>query len=869
MRPHPDRLLGRKPLATLIIHILFFSSGMASLICEVVWFKQLQFVLGSSTYAVSVVVACFFAGLACGSWLGGRLADRWRRLLRGYAALEFALGLVAIGVTLLLSTWASWIEGLAAWLGPQAPLALPLMVLVSLFILLPPTALMGATLPVLARFLVAERSHLARRIGMLYGLNTLGAATGCLLVGFVLIAGLGVIESALVAAGIYLAIAATALGLDRLEGDVSAAGAASPGDSLVPKVTLETRESPEAGAGRAGRLLLVAIALMGFTAIAYEVLWFRLLIYFGTHSVYAFAGMLATYLLGLVFGALFCARFLAPRKDRHLVYFARLQLFIAASALMSLAMIGRARNLVAGIVAVQHELGTYDMLGLMLADAVSFAVFCLVVLVVPTTLIGIGFPLATEVTIQYVGRLGSRLGGLYSLNTLGGVAGSLVAGFVLLPWLGSQGSFLLFVLVNLGLFALIVGSQPVLRRQSVLWREGAVVLAILLVAFSMLGRDYLERALTHFEGSEVVAFRESADATFTVLDYDSPHAGHFQQLLVNGWSYASNAPPGRRYMGALGHLPALVHPEPRSALIICVGTGTTVGAVTLHPDLKEIVAVDIARDVFGVAPHFEPLNHRFLESPKVRPVAADGRHFLLCTEQQFDLMTFEPPPPTGAGVVNLYSREFYQVAKRRMKPGAVLCQWVPLDTPYEALPRMMLKTLLAEFPHVSLWIPNRMEGVAIASMEPLQIDVDQLKQRMALPAIEADLTAMGLGRPEQLLATFVAADGDLVPFVGDAPLVTDNRPRIEYYHGYPRMSLRYDDVLRHRRPVEAHLSQPWPANAALETARQLITHICLSHERHQDNDVAAARDHIEKALRIDPENRYLHYLHAELAEPSR
>src|SRR5262245_28313443 len=275
LSPHPDRPLGRNRLSTAIIHLLFFSSGTASLICEVVWFKQLQFVLGSSTYAVSVVVACFFAGLACGSWLGGRLADRWRRLLRGYAALEFALGLVAVGVTLLLSTWASWIEILAGWLGPEAPLALPFMILVSLIILLPPTALMGATLPVLARFLVAERSHLAQRIGVLYGLNTLGAATGCLLVGFVLIAGLGVIESAIVAAAIYLAIAAATLGLDLLAGHVSAAG-----DSVQAKVVLGTTPSPEPRSDAAARMLLLAFALMGFAAIAYEVLWFRLLIYF-------------------------------------------------------------------------------------------------------------------------------------------------------------------------------------------------------------------------------------------------------------------------------------------------------------------------------------------------------------------------------------------------------------------------------------------------------------------------------------------------------------------------------------------------------------------------------------------------------------
>jgi spermidine synthase len=844
----------RVPLVS--AYLMFFCSGLASLICEVVWFKQLQFVLGSSTFAVSVVVACFFGGLGLGSFWGGRRADGWRRPLRAYAFLELSLAGASAAATLVLAGWEVWVAALAPWLGPQSAAAKPLCVLVSLLVLLPPTALMGATLPVLAKHLIREHALLARRLGTLYGLNTLGAATGCALVGFVLIGSLGVLQSALVASGVYAAIGVTALALSRRA------------PAFAPPAAVE--ESGPAAAGgvpeRGAATLVAVFALMGLAAIAYEVLWFRILTCFSHHTVHAFAGMLSVYLLGLVLGALICARYLAPRKDRHLVYFARLQLLVALAAFASLGLLGRSRLILLWLTDLEKALGVHAFFALVLADASPFIWLSLLTLLVPTTLLGVGFPLAAELTVRHLPRLGSRLGVLYSLNTLGGVLGSLLTGFVLLPLLGSQGSFLAVIALNLGLFVLLVASQPSLRRQRGLWREGVWAAAGLGAGLGVLGLDYLQDAQTRFIGPRTLAFRESTDATFALLEYDFPqHSGRFQQLLVNGESYASNAPAGRRYMGSLAHLPALVHPEPKSGLVICVGTGTTVGALTLHPSVEQVWAVDLSREVFEFAPHFVPLNQRFHESPKVRQVTADGRHFLLCTDQTFDVLTFEPPPPADAGVVNLYSQEFYRLAKRRMKPGGVLCQWMPLDLSRDVLPRMMIRTLMAEFPHVSLWIPSRMEGIAIASHEPLRIDPEQLRRRLAEPRVRGDLAEYGLGEPEQLLGTFLAADADLARFVGPVPVVTDDRPRIEYFNFYPPRVIRYDDILPYRRPVEAHLTRP-PDAARLEACREVATHIWYSYELKRDRQFDAVRDRLERALRLDPGNPYLRYLRASVED---
>jgi len=835
------------------IYALFFCSGMASLICETVWFKQLQFVLGSSTFSVSVVVACFFGGLAFGGWLGGRLADRSRHLLNLYVLLELSLGLASAAVTLTLSTWETWVVLLAPWLGPESGLFRPLAVLLSALILIVPTTLMGATLPVLGTHQARSNNVLARRIGLLYGVNTLGAAVGCYLAGFILIGRLGVIRSALLASVIYVAIAAGAAIAVRLatRGDHRATDEAATGPGILEDVS----------APRSAGWLTLVFFLMGFVSIAYEVLWFRLLSYFGVHTVYAFAGMLCTYLLGLVLGSLINTKYLAHRTDRHLADLARIQVMVVAAVVFSLALLGRSRSLLKAIEGFEHRLGGADTLASLFSGQSSFLCLCLIVLLLPCTLLGIGFPLAMELTARQHTGLGSRLGWLYGINTLGGVLGSLVVGFGLLPLLGSQGSYTVVVLLNLAIFVVLVASQPMLRGDRRLVREGAIAMAFLFASGVILGKDYLKEALTKFLGAEVLAFRENPDATFVVLGYNSPHTGPYQQLLVNGTSYANNSPPGRRYMSTLGHLPALLHTDPHSALVISIGTGTTVGSLTLHPQLERIWAVDIAHEVFDLAPLFVPLNHRFTESPRVQKVVADGRHFLLGTDRRFDMLTFEPPPPIEAGVVNLYSREFYRLARRHMNPGALLCQWIPLDTGFEILPRMMIRTMLAEFPHVSLWIPNRMEAAVIASMDPLRIDLKRMRDRMSVPDLQADLVAYGLGHPEQLLATFVTADVGLADYAGTAPTVTDDQPRIEYFDRYsPKREIRYSDILPHRQPAENFLLGQPLEPARLHLCEEVIQDIWLEYEATKLGRPHDADAFLEHALGLDPTNAYLRYL---------
>jgi spermidine synthase len=827
---------------------IFFASGAASLTLQVIWFKQLQFVLGSATFSVSVTVASFFFGLSVGSAFGGRVADAVTHPLRVYGFLELILAPVSFAVTVFLSHWSIWVGWMSPMLNLDSPARLPLIVFLSLATLSLPTILMGATLPLLVRFLARSQTELANKIGLLYGFNTLGAAIGTLGVGFVLIGLLGITGSSLFASMLYACVGGFSLLAARHQPPLSVE------KQKQEKIRGKTSESG------AETLLVWLFACSGFVSISYEVVWFRFLTNISSSSVYAFSGMLSTYLFGLVIGSLVCAKFLAPRKDILLRYFAITQLLIGITATLTLAMLGKARTLysfVSPIISILVPVRVQILLG----DDVSFFFTCVLAILLPTIVIGISFPLASELTVMRMSALGRKIGKLYALNTIGGVLGSLTAGFVLIPYLGSQWALSTLILMNMLLFIGIVASQRGLLTNWVLWRQGAMASSVVVVSFVLLGSHYLERQLTAFDGAKVLELRESKEATFAVLQYDDEAAGKSQQLVVNSKSYANNRPEGRRYMAAMGHYPVLLHNGPsETAAVICIGTGTTVGAVSTHNELQSIDAVDLAPAVFDFARYFVPINKRFYQDPKVHEIVADGRHFLLGTRDTFDVITLEPPPPHDAGVVNLYTEEFYALAKQRMRPGGVLAQWVPLDIGRGVLSKMILKAMLAQFKHVSLWLPSRMEGVAIGSDEPLQIDRDVLNARMSEPAVADDLTAVGLRSPEDLLATFVAADETLAAYVRDTPSLTDDRPRIEYYNWYPMKQIRVEELKQLREPVERYLTANSSKDAQLDTARTVIDAIWDEHEATVYGDMTTARSALNVALKLEPNNMYLRFL---------
>jgi spermidine synthase len=408
------------------------------------------------------------------------------------------------------------------------------------------------------------------------------------------------------------------------------------------------------------------------------------------------------------------------------------------------------------------------------------------------------------------------------------------------------------------LFVLLWATQPKLRSAQ-LRRDGVSATIGVVAIAAYLGPNYLIDTLTWRYPGEKLVIEETDDATFMVLQYDDEVAGRFQQLVVNGTSYANNRPEGRRYMGLLAHLPLLLHEDPKETVVICVGTGTTIGAASIHDRSDVVWSVDVTRHIYKYVDYFAPKNQAFHKNPKVRQVAADGRDFLQTTDATFDVLTFEPPPPIESGVVNLYSLEFYRAADERMRDGGLVVQWIPFHQGFEEVHRMLIRTMAEVYPHVSLWVPDRHEGILIGSHEPLRIDPARVAAAMAEPDVAESLRDIGVYSVEDLLATFVSADDDLRAFVGDADLVTDGHPRVEYFFGYENRPFHMTDVLAHATPLDRVLVGAPLDPDALARSREVVRLLWEATEGEYGKDPQRSVTALEQAAALAPDNAYVAY----------
>ncbi|NLI80057.1 MAG: fused MFS/spermidine synthase, partial [Candidatus Riflebacteria bacterium] len=818
-----------------LVFLFFFLSGFASLVCEIVWFKWFGLAIGNTTQSASVVVTVFFVGLGLGSLLSGRWADRWAHPLRAYGWFELALGGASLLTSLALAGWDSWIHLFGGWMGLEGSAPVVVKVGLAFALLLPPTVLMGSTLPILARFVVRHRGELGLQVGTLYSLNTLGAAAGCAFVGFWGIAWLGVTGSALLASALYVVIGGGAL----------LAARRWPSPPVIPA------EAP-AGPAESRALFMVAVfAASGFISVSYEILWFRLLSFFTVNTVYVFAILLSVYLLGLVLGSAIAARQGQGDPGQALAGFARTQLLIAVAGVVALGLLGRFRTFLAWW---GGDILSWSGIG-------AVAALVAIVLLPPCVLIGLTFPLASEITVTRLSSLGSRLGLVLAANTIVGAFGSLATGMVLIPALGSQGTAIVLAVANLGLFWCLLGRFGELRSRDLL-RQGALTTVVVALMLGWLGPGWIRAAQTSYAASRILDVRETIDGTFLTLEYQED-GERYQQLLVNGTSYANNRPPGRHYMALLAHLPLLLQPAPRRAVVICIGTGTTVGAAAIVDRVTQVWAIDLSPEVFALAPHFSRWNHRFHEARHVRQVAADGRHFLLVATDTFDMVTFEPPPPLEAGVANLYSREFYRLVKRRLAPGGMVTQWIPFHQGFQDLQRSLIRAALDEFPHVSLWLADNQEGILLAGNEPLRLDPQAIAARLAEPDVAAELREVGISDVHDLLALLVLADDDLRRWVGDAPPVTDDRPIVERFLGYPNTAFDLEGVLARRTRLDTLLTGPLPDPARWRTAVAVFEGVWRATVADRRGDAAGAAGLLAASLALAPDNPYLAYRAAE------
>ncbi len=759
---------------TVIIFFIFFLSGISGLIYETVWLRMLIRILGNTVYATTVILAAFMAGLALGSFLIGKYSDRIINRLRFYSLLEMGVGLSAVlllPVFYHLTPLYKFIYSLASG---QRFILIAAQSLIMAALLMIPTCLMGGTLPILSSFVNGLRDGgLTRRIGLLYGCNTLGACMGVIGSGLFLIGSwgeretiyLGVFLNFLVSALAWLLAKARFFGSVLME-DGTAACEAVRGNETVPA----SGSLPE----KSSRLILIAYGISGCAAISYEIIWTRTFqIQLGT-SIYAFSMMLGFYLLGIALGSL-AGGWVARNRIAGLRVFGWLQLFIALYGL-------------AGMFFLTLFSPVNFSENLDLANVFSLPFF----IVTPLTFaLGLMFPAVSAAYID--GKNSGRdVGRLYGANTIGCIAGSLVCGFVLIQLLGTRGTMILLSGVNT-----CIGIIILLKTQNRAGRLAAVIsAAIIIIAcfhtpdpfLAVLRKSLKENYGNRCQGIEFYYHHESVAATTTAFGWKG--APLSKQLYVNGIGMTKLCTETK----LMAHLPLFLHRRPRTALVICFGMGTALRSAWSHAEVTTDV-VELIGDTYHCFKYFHSNADAILADHRVRHYVDDGRNFLLMRKQTYDVITIDPAPPIwSAGTVNLYTKEFFESCRRHLASDGIMCLWIPPASFSEV--RMIMKTFQSVFPSATVWRGPYYAGFYMISSNIAQEEGTRLiKRAIGDSTINRDLNEWETtpATAERLGSLYLLSPDMLSLFTKNALTVTDNNPYTEFplWRGVSDTTARY------------------------------------------------------------------------------
>jgi predicted membrane-bound spermidine synthase len=703
-----------------------------------------------------------------------------------YGALEAGVSLLAVAVTLAIPHLDRLLVPLLDLFEGRFLLQNVTRFGVALAVLAAPTVLLGATLPVLARGLTRRDDALGQGVARLYATNTAGAVAGVLAAGFVLIPRIGLRGTAFLGAAIGLGVAAAAVVASRRLAPATPASAAHPAADAPP----------------GDRAVLVAYGFSGFAALALEVVVMRLLGLLQTSSTLAIASMLAVFLVGIALGSAFAARRADVLGAESVAALAWVEIGVGVAALLALWTFAILEPLVMRLALLAGEPGDAIVRPRFAFLAAAF------VFLPPTLLLGATFPLAARAYVGDVARLGTRLGRLYGANTIGGVLGSFAAAFLLIPTLGTERSMLalalLFCAIGAGLALALRGAAARARRSLLLTALSAAAVAVALPP-----RFAETWQLAHSGAQEMVHSGEDYYATVAVVDRRHD-AGVVRQLVVGGDFMSNTSLYAQRYMRMASLVPSLVAgAAPKSGLVICFGVGITTEALALQPTIERVTVVELSRQVLASAHFFEQVNHGILANPKVHAVVEDGRQYLLRhPEERFDVITLEPPPPAGAGVGNLYSRDFYEQARAHLTPNGVMGQWIPVATQTPAATRSLLRAFADVFPHVTLWWTESLETLLVGSDRPLRLDLARVRAALADPQLGPRLREIGIADDLDFASYYLLGDEELRSFAQDAVPATDDLPVVEYGGGGSHdKNWRVIQDLLSRRPTPAAIAQ--------------------------------------------------------------
>jgi len=760
-----------------LVTALFFLSGSASLVYQVLWMRSLGLFFGSDMYGVAIILGTFMGGLALGSLLGGRLAEHVRRPLMWYGIMEIGIGGFALFVPSILNLFEPVLRAIypESFLETSNLYHVARIMLASGTVLLP-TTLMGATLPLIMRHFARSCSVLGETAAFFYGVNTLGALAGTLMAGFVLLPYLGMYTSTLCTVAVNLAIGASCLFAGLRAAPPSAVGPRAESRDAdfdtLPQYDTQAR-------ARIARAALVGIAISGVGSFAIEVVWTRILIMSFSATVYSFVSMLACFLFGIFFGSLLVARFVDQIKD-PLAFLARLELGVGVIVALLCLLINAIPDFFSGVLAVSMRLIPGGE-GRALVAATLTASFFL--LVAPTTLLGATFSVALRAYTVNVMRVGSRTGNLYFANTAGAIVGSLGAVLFLLPNAGAKGALAMIALLFAANGIYLLRARPGTRSGDLL-RPGTILPVAITVIVAGIGLAIPYRFTLNFNqytgaGFRLLYHREGIQNTIDIIRSDTG----ITSLVIGGNIEADNGYTQRRHFVLKGHLPLMMLDHPESVLVIGLGMGITLQATVHHEGVQRVDVVELSPEILESQDYLREINGDIARHPRVNIRIDDGRSFMKLGSSKYDMITADPIHPKVSRVGYLYTREYYESLRDRLKPGGVVCQWMPI---YQMSPKRLrsaMKTFLEVFPHATFWYVKN-HGLLVAKLDTPVIDYALIERKFSSAPVREDMESINIHTPEEFLALLLMGPTEIREFVDaetDVPLNTDDYPYLEYF----------------------------------------------------------------------------------------
>jgi spermidine synthase len=733
-----------------LILILFFFSGLAGLSYQVVWIKLLSQIFGHTIYAVSSVVAAFMGGLALGSYVWGRLAGTFSSPLRLYAALELGIGLYALSFIFLFPLFDQFYIAVFHFLNLNYSSLSITRILFSLLVLILPTFLMGGTFPVLCKFYIQHASEIGTSTAVLYGLNTAGAVIGAGLAGFLLIEKFGITCTTLLMVLVNFTIALVFFVLSREPQAVPINASA---------------EIPEHKEGMKAILILYAIS--GFAAMALEVLWTRELTIVFLSSTYSFTAVVATFLVGLAIGSLWISKLKVSAQNAARLFY-QIEYGIALSTLVALPLL-RYLPQTLYIQAVSAQTISWGS-EIFFNFIASFAV-----ILVPTFLMGAAFPVVCSLYAGSSRRISVVVGEVYAYNTVGSIAGTLVAGFILIPVWGVFHSIILMSGLSFVIsFIVVLYFRQYQNRKVQTGWQFIFAAVYLLPALFFIGRGDGFRPLP--ADTAVLFSREDVSAEVKVLKHSTGTVSLYINEKQQGGTQV------RQSERWTGQIPLIFHPHPDTILVIGLGSGVTLNAIS-EGGARSITCVDLIGSLREAARYFSDINGDVLnKSDRVKFIVADGINYLNLVEQNYDLILCDIVHPDDVGAGGLYAREFYTSCRARLQPGGFLAQWLILDQLSSHDLQTILYTFLSVFPEMQIYLGHETSQfqklLLIGSAQMITVDPVLISNRLDTAVFSGELP--GQNDAFSFLSYYIADGHTLRQKNGEVPLNTFDHPLIEY-----------------------------------------------------------------------------------------